>query len=535
MNNDSLDVKRFIADILEEARDGQVTPEQLQRFQELLISSPEARTAYLKHNRFSRILASVERPLKIQEEVTISSQAKQTVAFRIEYKQVSWLIGLAASIVIFFFISIKIYESQQLEKPITWEERLQTGTLAVSHGAKLNVADLGITLAEGDALRVGSYELTAGYAQLNIEGVELTLESPAQFKVESNNNISLENGHLAIKVPATKNKFGVKTNDSATAEILSGGETAILATREMSEFHVFEGEVKLRPPNNQVPVLLTQSSASRIESSGPPSGIDLKTDQFLRNLTEPTPNYAEKVQSLSPVVYFRLGSAADGVTLENIASARMNEISVGEVFKGSMKKPPFGPGVIGAGLRLQGPIARSYAAYPHYPKAGKEMTFCAWVRADSRPRRASIAKHWTKLGGQFHLGFYKDDGDLELQVRTSDGDVVSIREHSDFPIGSWQFVAFVLKDSRLRLYRNGVEIGSAPCLGLDMNGPSHLGIGAKLGEDGTPRENAGYWHGRIDELAIFHHALSTEQLYNLYELGVQQGNVINKTINKNHR
>jgi hypothetical protein len=46
-----------------------------------------------------------------------------------------------------------------------------------------------------------------------------------------------------------------------------------------------------------------------------------------------------------------------------------------------------------------------------------------------------------------------------------------------------------------------------------------MGIGAKLaGSDGqNERAVSGFWHGRIDEFALFNHALDQETIRALYE------------------
>lgn len=517
MSNGTPDVERFIADALEDSRDGEIHPDRLAEVRQLLLKSPEARRAYLKHNQFSRSLAMTEQPLAgMNESATVLNDDRPRPGPRKRTRQLAWMgILLSAALVV---LVVSRFLVSPAPRPVDWQKRSPTGTLAVSHGARLNVRGLGLALHQGDELRVGDYELAAGFVQLDIDGVEVTVESPARFQMNSTGGVVLENGRLGF--PKSKKKFSVETATAIT-EILPGAETAIEADDRASEIHVFAGDVDVSPKNEEPSVRLTQAKATRVERTGPPIGVDVVADRFTRSLEEPTQAYAAALQSLGPVVYFRLGSNPDGKTLINYAQLRLDDVA-GEVFAGSAARPPFGPGIVGAALRLEGQEAGAYAIYPSYPKATNAMTFCAWVRADCRPRWGTIAKHWTKSGGQFHFGLYKDDGDLDIQVRTAAGEIVRVREHAPFPIGTWQFVAFVFDGAQLRLYRNGIQLGSVPCQGLDLNGPANLGIGAKLGEDGKPRANAGYWQGRIDELAIFHRALSQEDLKHLYQTGMHQ-------------
>jgi hypothetical protein len=93
-----------------------------------------------------------------------------------------------------------------------------------------------------------------------------------------------------------------------------------------------------------------------------------------------------------------------------------------------------------------------------------------------------------------------------------------VRESEPLPLQRWHFVAFTLDGQTLRLFRNGAEVASAPCVGLAASGPTILGIGVKLDAEGRPTfgDNAGFWDGRIDELAVFHRALSPEDIRRLY-------------------
>ena len=73
----------------------------------------------------------------------------------------------------------------------------------------------------------------------------------------------------------------------------------------------------------------------------------------------------------------------------------------------------------------------------------------------------------------------------------------------------------------LRLYRNGREVDSAPYRQL-LSDPriKALAIGTKLNLRGDAPEERDFnmWDGRLDELAIFNHALTADQVLELYEL-----------------
>ena len=64
-------------------------------------------------------------------------------------------------------------------------------------------------------------------------------------------------------------------------------------------------------------------------------------------------------------------------------------------------------------------------------------------------------------------------------------------------------VAFVADGAQLKLYRNGMQVGSAPYSGLAPPDLKPLGIGTKPAgvDQKRVRGTAEFWHGRIDELA----------------------------------
>jgi uncharacterized repeat protein (TIGR01451 family) len=91
-----------------------------------------------------------------------------------------------------------------------------------------------------------------------------------------------------------------------------------------------------------------------------------------------------------------------------------------------------------------------------------------------------------------------------------------------FPLNSWQHVAFVADGAMLRLYRNGVEIGTP----ISYDGTLRttlpcLSIGVKQNDSCTgPSPSAsGFWDGLIDELSIYNRALSPAEIQSIFNAG----------------
>ena len=71
----------------------------------------------------------------------------------------------------------------------------------------------------------------------------------------------------------------------------------------------------------------------------------------------------------------------------------------------------------------------------------------------------------------------------------------------------------------LRLYRNGAEVDVVPCRGIASQPlPKGLGIGCETDEAGIGlyTKMPCFWNGCLDEVAVFNHAITAEQVWQLY-------------------
>ncbi|MEI6713175.1 MAG: LamG-like jellyroll fold domain-containing protein [Verrucomicrobiota bacterium] len=389
-------------------------------------------------------------------------------------------------------------------------------TLSQTSGARIRMNGRVVVAQTGTSLHQGRFELVGGLIEITYpSGVVALLESPATFEMRDAASLTLTNGKVSATVPENATGFSVITPSSTIVDL--GTEFGVEAGADNSEVHVFKGAVSLETSHADGPQLLTEHKASRIDTlSGTPAGINYDADKFLQRLTESPKVYPKLTHSLKPVAYYRMKITPDGALLKDATDNSCD----GTIVWGKSCNP-WAPGRIGASLNFGGASMETYARVPEIPKATNgTLSVCAWVQANSRPRWASIAKNWTPmLGGQFHFGLWQDDGALEVHVHDSQDREIGVRDSEPLPIGQWQFVAFTLDGTTLRLYRNGMEVGSIPCDGLSLKAPPALGIGVKLDPTGIRPDssNAGFWSGRIDELAIFHHALSESDIRRLYE------------------
>lgn len=559
MNNSK---KRELVEIIESQFDRTANEAQLRRLEELLLNDDEAQRFYVERCEQHAMLAWEHGALtKLQFDDQISQATLGIREERAPYRLVQrWrLLAVAASLLFLASTSWIVYKTftqpstpavsreisndatkSEIERAVipvarnAWDDREVVAVVSKKHGASLSAIEFGNNLNTGDNVRTGQFEVTGGFIELRfINGVEVVIESPAKFQIVSDMQMLMNRGRMSATISKEAKGFQVETPSASLVDYGTKFAVEVLSAGS-SEVHVFEGEVRIKPtfaPPQTDTVRLLSNQATRVRgTSGIPEGIDIDHSRFVRQLKEPTlanAAYYDFIDSLNPVMMFRMAPSEDGSTLDSHGSHEVNGIINAE----AMTSPPFKSGKVGSSLHFDGPQAPAFASVADYkPTTNGELTVCAWVRADSRPRWAAVAKHWAiefpgglppyqGTGGQFHFGLHEDAGDLELQVRDCEGGVIKLREHKPLPIGDWQHVGFVVGEGKARLFRNGKEVASADCIGLATDGPSGMGIGAKLNPECTEPDgrNPGFWHGRIDELSVFHRALSNDELARLFD------------------
>lgn len=541
-----------LGEIINALLDEGLSDESRRRLETLLRDDPAAQRYYVEQCQLHSILAWEHGVLTATpfESATLTAALHDETA--VKSSLYLWqLCALAATVLFLATFAWSVYlisrsdqpaaeqltTAQPLAPSVPWNERTAFGSFSKGRGAQLSVPGLLLNLRQGDLLRSGRYLLSEGFAEITFNNdVEVLVESPAEFDIVSDMKMVMRRGRISTIVSPQGEGFSVETPSIELTDF--GTEFALEVSPDLtSEVHVFSGEVKVTPKlahkGTELLQLVTNQATRVRQKSGIPEGIDIDLDRFVRRLNESTPRdsgYEEMMRDLAPTHFFQMAPTTDGVTLSDHGSRMSDAVLLTQ----GMDQPPFKPGRVGSSLYLGGPGALAYAKVPNYqPVATDQITVCAWVKAESRPAWAAIAKHWSiefdefdqpsGLGGQFHFGLHEFVGSLEVQVRDRNKQVVKLREQQPLPLGEWQHVAFVVDGSRLRLYRNGVEIDSAACAGLATDGPKSMGIGAKLSPDCTATDprNPGYWHGRIDELAIFDRGLTPAELKQLSETAPQ--------------
>jgi hypothetical protein len=180
-------------------------------------------------------------------------------------------------------------------------------------------------------------------------------------------------------------------------------------------------------------------------------------------------------------------------------------------------------GRIGGSLQFGGPSSKQFVQVDDYAKPTSTLTVALWAFADQLGSWASFVKNWgSSDAGQFHFGIFADGQHQNIYIKQVDGKTPNVSDPDPFPVGEWQHAAVVCDGSKVRLYRNGIEVASTDYDGTLVLPPMNcIGIGAKLdnGCTGADTGAPGFWQGKMDDIGIWNRGLSPAEIQAIYEAG----------------
>lgn len=186
-------------------------------------------------------------------------------------------------------------------------------------------------------------------------------------------------------------------------------------------------------------------------------------------------------------------------------------------------------GQIGGALAFDG--IDDFVIAPDFPLAETALSVSIWGFANDAPTWASLVKNWgTTVVGQFHFGLGPGAEDtLNIFVTTADGAAFNAGTDVDpIELEAWEHYAFVADPASelVTLYRNGEVVDEQPYDGTFTETPNSqsIGIGVKTTNEGDFADPGaccpGYWDGLLDDLGIWHRALTSEEVADVYTRGL---------------
>lgn len=229
------------------------------------------------------------------------------------------------------------------------------------------------------------------------------------------------------------------------------------------------------------------------------------------------------------VVVPGLANGLDGYWTFNETSGGVLHDSSGNGHNGTLINYPGGNGTwtsgqIGGALQFGGPSTGEYVSVPNFTMPTGSMTLTTWVYASSLPRWATIAANWNGAWGAFNYATFGGSANMSLYVADggSPPNIVNVdygESSAALSLNQWHFLAFVANSANdtVTFMQDGVVAGSFAYSGTLYSSSSQLNIG-----DDPSDTNAGQgnWSGKIDDLAIWNRALSTQDLTSIYDAGL---------------
>ena len=382
-------------------------------------------------------------------------------------------------------------------------------------------------------------------------GATLIVEGPATLDVESDWSVRVIKGRLRASVPPAARGFVVKAADSEIIDL--GTEFALEVEAENARVEVLDGEVELRGGEYDGHHLVTGQRQWLKGTARPAAfeGLSTVNDVQRRRDDAAAQRFAEWKEHSR-----KLHTDARLIAYYPIADAQVDRVvrnaaSTGNAFDGLLIGPvdrAIGRfGAASAGLEFDRPGARVRTRIDGEFHA---FTFACWVRIDSLEHRYNSLfmgdgyengePHWQiRNDGRLMFSVMVDDTkDVQFFNRNEQQIVRDAGLHRVYytePIwdisksGQWFHIAAVYDPigRRVGQYVNGEQLSSESI--VDQFHITTLRIGpAEIGNWGQPFRTSPWFavrnlNGTIDELAIFNAALTSEEVYNLYDQGKPLG------------
>lgn len=294
-----------VADLLSHSLEGDLTPERFEYFKNLLQKDPRARAYYYRLLTIYATLQEAESILVLQDDASEATFQEALNALSIEektapaidvpcqdqtketfpktpYKKMPHKLSKSALVTFVMSVAAILFVALLLRfGPVP---RVQVAT--VTGGINAAFADgepstVGSRLSSGTNslwLQKGIIEITFDY------GARVIIEAPAQFNLNSAENIALNSGRLYAHVPQRSKGFMVETPSSRVIDL--GTEFGVKVDFDgSSDVYMMKGKASVfsgsRGQTGQGQIL-TAGDARRVDSKGTMEVIPMRQEDFAR-------------------------------------------------------------------------------------------------------------------------------------------------------------------------------------------------------------------------------------------------------------
>ena len=392
----------------------------------------------------------------------------------------------------------------------------------------------------GDAIPPGEFELESGFAQIEFFcGATVIVEGPAKLDLKSATLARVHSGRLRAQVPPAARGFSIEVDDTTVVDL--GTEFGLSVDDEGSSLQVFDGEVELHDPREEVRLLKAGDAIERSSAKGTSTDVEVTPDQFLdiaslksRSMTQRDDRF-ERWQKWSNdirrderlIAYYAFDQQADwDRRLENSlipSNAELDGAIVGA-------NRVFGRWETKSGLEFKRPGDRVRV---RIPGEFGSLTFSCWVKIDSLDRMFNSLfltdnynqgePHWQILEtGQMYFSVRPTQRD---KPGPKDKKVLSPSFWNPSLSGKWIFLTttYDVENARTTHYLNGEILHRESIPASQLVEVTRIGD-ATIGNWSLPTIPDAFFavrnlNGSIDEFAIFAAALSDDEIQQMYQNG----------------
>jgi hypothetical protein len=348
---------------------------------------------------------------------------------------------------------------------------------------------------------------TYSYAVSAFDGAgnESAPSSPAQVVTPTDDSAPPQISSVAVTdVTETAATIGWTTNEAATS-VVQYGETSAFGSARNSPGTSTSHEVRLTNLKSATTYHYRVVSTDATGNSAQSAGASFTTE-------EPVVSGASGLLAHWPL------NEGSGGTANNAAGGSSATLQGGATWT---------QGRDGAAVSLDG--STSYLSVPSVPVSGSSLTIATWVKNTSLPAGIDqrIVSKSTGTAEQAHdwmLSLTGTTGGQRLRFRLKTGTTTSTLIASSGVISqnTWYHAAATYDGTRMRLYLDGVEIGSVAKAGaISSTAAAPINIGRS--PDGS-----NYLHGAVDDLRVYSRALSQQEIAGLIEGGGDDGDPDNQ-------
>ncbi len=398
------------------------------------------------------------------------------------------------------------------------------------------------THLSGDSLGAESFRLASGTAEIQFySGALMTIEGPAEISLKSAWEAVCHEGAVRMKVPPAARGF--KLHSPSTEIIDLGTEFGLVVKNGEGRVEVFDGEISLKH-HDQQERLLIKGEALTLPQNGPITSLE--TGQInTPDTAKLRPHAAEQAMNgfrswqnhrdslaRNPelIAYYTFDPDKNTNLIPSLSLPRNPDLD-GTII---LAEPVGGrwPDLKSA-FEFRRPGSRIRVNLPgEFPA----LTFSCWVRIDSLDRRFNALF----MGDGYENGEphwqIREDGKLMLSVMVDQDRNLPYHPESRFHhvyfspkiwdlsmSGQWMHLTSVFdpEAGEVSHFINGGEVSREEIQPEFEIRTFHIG-NAEIGNWGQPlRKDPNFTirnlNGRMDELAIFKSALSTERISRLYQ------------------